>query len=184
MTETAYSIGFNTKYSMGKTPIARSTFDVSKANDVDFGWAGIGQYTTLVNPCHMLTFMGAIANGGAAIEPYYVKSIVSPSGEVTEIGTPTVSETISIDPTVADTLRTLMRSNVVNYYTDSKFPGLKMCGKTGTAQIDDGESHSWFVGFSINPETPYAVVCVAENSGSGLAAAGKIVNKVMQSVCK
>lgn len=184
LTETAYGIGFNTKYSMGKTPIAKSTLDVSKANDVDFGWAGIGQYTTLVNPCHMLTLMGAIANGGVAIEPYYVKSMVSPAGEVTEIGSATVSETISIDPAVADTLRSLMRSNVVNYYTDSKFPGLKMCGKTGTAQIDNGESHSWFVGFSINPETPYAVVCVAENSGSGLAAAGKIVNKVMQAVCE
>ena len=184
LTETAFGIGFNTKYSMGKTPIAKSTFDISKANDVDFGWAGIGQYTTLVNPCHILTIMGAIANGGAAIEPYYVKSIVSPAGEVTEIGSATVSETISIDPTVANTLRSLMRSNVVNYYTDAKFPGLKMCGKTGTAQIDNGESHSWFVGFSINPETPYAVVCVAENSGYGLATAGKIVNKVMQAICK
>lgn len=184
LTETAHGIGFNVKYSMGKTPISKSTFDISKANDVDFGWAGIGQYTTLVNPCHMLTLMGAIANSGAAIEPYYINSIVSPSGEVTQVGAPTVSETISIDPAVADTLRKLMRSNVVNYYTDSKFPGLKMCGKTGTAQIDNGESHSWFVGFSINPETPYAVVCVAENSGSGLATAGKISNTVMQAVVK
>ena len=59
-----------------------------------------------------------------------------------------------------------------------------MCGKTGTAQIDDGEPHSWFVGFSQNESTPYAVAVVVENGGTGLAAAGVVANKVMQAVCK
>ncbi|MBR3835234.1 MAG: penicillin-binding protein [Clostridia bacterium] len=181
---TAGQLGFNSKDMMGEIPITKSTFDVSTANDVDFGWAGIGQYTTLVNPCHMLTVMGAIANSGVAIKPFFVKDIISPAGEIAVEGTTEQSGLITLDSAVADKMRQLMRSNVVNYYSDSTFPGLKMCGKTGTAQIDDGESHSWFVGFSIRPETPYAVVCVAENSGSGLSAAGKIVNKVMQAVCK
>ena len=130
----------------------------------------------------MLTLMGAIANGGTAIKPYYVSSITSPTGKVTTIGETAVSQTITLDPTVANRVKTYMRSNVVNYYGDSTFPGLQMCGKTGTAQIDNGESHSWFVGFSADPETPYAVVCVAENSGYGLATAGKISNTVMQAV--
>ncbi len=182
--ETAGQLGFNVKDKTGEISITKSSFDVTKANDVDFGWAGIGQYTTLVNPCHMLTIMGAIANSGIAVKPYFVKDIVSPAGEVTVEGETEQSTLITLDNTVANKMRELMRSNVVNYYGDSTFPGLKMCGKTGTAQLDDGESHSWFVGFSVNPETPYAVVCVAENSGSGLSAAGKIVNKVMQVVCK
>ncbi len=180
---TAGQLGFNTKDKMGEISVAKSSFDVTKTNDVDLGWAGIGQYTTLVNPCHMLTVMGAIANGGVAVKPYFVKNIVSPAGEITVEGEAEQSTMVRLDSTVANKMRELMRSNVVNYYGDSTFSGLKMCGKTGTAQIDNGESHSWFVGFSIDPETPYAVVCVAENSGSGLAAAGKIVNKVMQAVC-
>ncbi len=181
---TAGQLGFGAKDYMGEIPITKSSFDVSSTNDVDLGWAGIGQYTTLVNPCHMLTIMGAIANGGIAVKPHFVKDIVSPSGEITVEGTTEQSTLITLDKAVADRMRELMRSNVVNYYSDSTFPGLKMCGKTGTAQIDDGEPHSWFTGFSINPETPYAVVCVAENSGSGLSGAGKIVNKVMQAICK
>ncbi len=180
---TAGQLGFNSKDKMGEISVAKSSFDVTKTNDVDLGWAGIGQYTTLVNPCHILTVMGAIANGGVAVKPYFVKNIVSPAGEITVEGEAEQSTMVSLDSTVANKMRELMRSNVVNYYGDSTFSGLKMCGKTGTAQIDNGESHSWFVGFSIDPETPYAVVCVAENSGSGLAAAGKIVNKVMQAVC-
>ena len=183
LTQTAEQLGFNVKESLGQTPVAKSTFDISKTSAVDLGWAGIGQYTTLANPCHMMTIMGAIANGGTAIKPYYVASITSPSGMVTQLGQTVQSESITLDSTVANRMREYMRSNVVNYYGDSTFPGLKMCGKTGTAQIDDGEPHSWFVGFSANPETPYAVVCVAENSGYGLATAGKISNKVMQAVC-
>ena len=182
LTATAEQLGFNKKDNMGPTPVAKSSFDLSKATEVDLGWAGIGQYTTLTNPCHMLTLMGAIANGGTAIKPYYVSSITSPTGKVTTIGETAVSQTITLDPTVANRVKAYMRSNVVNYYGDSTFPGLQMCGKTGTAQIDNGESHSWFVGFSANPETPYAVVCVAENSGYGLATAGKISNTVMQAV--
>lgn len=180
---TAGELGFNVKEKMGEINVEKSRFDVSGANNVDFGWAGIGQYTTLVNPCHMLTLMGAIANGGTAVKPYFVKSMVTPSDKETVIGKTETSKTVTLDPSIAKTMVKLMRSNVKNYYGDYRFPDLQMCGKTGTAQIDNGESHSWFVGFSENPDTPYAVVCVVENSGSGLSAAGPVVNRVMQAVC-
>lgn len=183
LTKTAEELGFNVKETIGQINLTQSTFNVSNAAKVDLGWAGIGQYTTLVNPCQMLTLMGAIANGGTAIKPYFISKIVSPSDRETVIGTTAESTTVHINSGTANTMKKLLRSNVVNYYDDSTFPNLQMCGKTGTAQIDNGESHSWFVGFSQNPETPYAVVCVVENSGSGLSAAGPVVNKVMQKVC-
>ena len=181
---TAGELGFNTSEKMGEISLAKSSFDVSKTNRTDLGWAGIGQYTTLVNPCHMLTIMGAIANGGTALKPYFVNNIISPSGSTTTIGKTEESKTVIMTADIANQMKKLMRSNVVNHYYDSTFPGLQMCGKTGTAELDTGESHSWFVGFSQNPDTPYAVVCVVENSGSGLAAAGPVVNKVMQKICK
>lgn len=181
---TAGELGFNTSEKMGEINVTKSTFDVSGTSKTDLGWAGIGQYTTLVNPCHYLTIMGAIANGGTAVKPYFVKNIVSPSGAETVIGKTEESKTVSLSSDVANKMAKLLRSNVVNYYSDSRFPGLKMCGKTGTAELDNGESHSWFVGFSQNADTPYAVVCVVENSGSGLEAAGPVVNTVMQKICK
>ncbi len=184
LTATAEALGFNIKDTIGEINLSKSTFDVSSAAKVDLGWAGIGQYTTLVNPCQMLTLMGAIANGGKAVKPYFISKIVSPSGRETVLGSAMESETVHVNAGTADTMKKLLRSNVVNYYGDSTFPNLQMCGKTGTAQIDNGESHSWFTGFSQNPDTPYAVVCVVENSGSGLSAAGPVVNKVMQKVCK
>ncbi|MBP9989755.1 MAG: penicillin-binding protein, partial [Ruminococcus sp.] len=46
LTETAEKLGFNKSMSIDKINITKSTLDVSKANRVDLGWAGIGQYTT------------------------------------------------------------------------------------------------------------------------------------------
>ena len=58
-----------------------------------------------------------------------------------------------------------------------------MCGKTGTAQIDDGEPHSWFVGYSQRADAPYAIAVVVENGGSGLSAAAIVANKTLQAIC-
>ena len=67
----------------------------------------------------------------------------------------------------AKKVRKLLRSNVENYYGDNKFPGLKMCGKTGSAEVSNGKSHAWFVGFSVKYGFPYAVVVCLENGGIG-----------------
>ena len=184
LTATARELGFNISLEVeGIASPAKSLFDVSKTAKVDLGWAGIGQYTTLANPYQMMTAMGCIANAGVAVEPYVVDCIETPKQFKKETQSQ-VSEGIALPADVANKLKAMLRSNVENYYGDSKFPGLEMCGKTGTAQIDDGEPHSWFVGFSQNEATPYAIVVVVENGGSGLKAAGTVANKVMQKICK
>lgn len=180
--QTAGELGFNTKEDMDQISVSKSIFDVSKANKVDLGWAGIGQYTTMVSPYHMLTLMGAIANNGVATKPYFVKNMVYPNEKVEEIGKTEVNKTVKLLPEIAGQMQELLRSNVVNYYSDSTFPNLKMCGKTGTAEVEGG-THAWFVGFSLREDAPYAVVCVVEKSGSGITVAGSVVNKVMQKLC-
>lgn len=182
LTETAEKLGFNKSQSIDKIELAESSFNVSNAAKVDLGWAGIGQYTTQVNPYHMLNLMGAIANNGTAIKPYFVSKKVSPSGLTINICKAQESSIIDLNPATAQKMQSLMRSNVVNHYYDSRFPNLQMAGKTGTAQVDNGESHSWFVGFSCRADLPYAIVCVVENSGYGLQAAGPVVNTVMQAI--
>ena len=48
---------------------ARSTVDLSDADDGSVAWAGIGQYTDQITAIQFLRFMGVIANGGEAAEP-------------------------------------------------------------------------------------------------------------------
>ena len=53
--------------------------------------------------------------------------------------------------------------------------------KTGTAEVGDGKAaHGWFVGFLNDEEHPYAFACIVENGGSGLGAAGGVINTVLQ----
>lgn len=179
---TAEELGFNQTISMDKINIKKSTFDVTKTSKTDLGWAGIGQYTTLVSPYLMMSIVGAIANNGDAIQPYLVASVKSSMGITTKTKATKFSQ-ISVNSTIAAKMKKFLRSDVTNHYGDSKFPGLEMCGKTGTAQLDGKESHSWFVGFSQKEDSPYAIACVVENSGAGITAAGTVVNKVMQKLC-
>ena len=177
LTKTVRQLGFGSSVTVSKAQTVKSTFDLSNAAAIDRGWAGIGQYTTLVNPCQMLMLMGAIANNGQAMIPYVVdesSEIVDEKGKV--------NKNISINESTLKTIRKMLRSNVVNYYGDSKFPGLEFCGKTGSAEVSNGKSHAWFYGFSMRNDFPYAIVVCLENGGIGYNDAIPAANKVLQAI--
>lgn len=177
LTKTVRQLGFGTSVTVSKAQTVKSTFDLSDAAAIDRGWAGIGQYTTLVNPCQMLMLMGAIANNGEAMIPYVVdesSEIVDEKGKV--------NKNISINESTLKTIRKMLRSNVKNYYGDSKFPGLEFCGKTGSAEVSNGKSHAWFYGFSMREDFPYAIVVCLENGGLGYNDAIPAANKVLQAI--
>lgn len=177
LTETVRALGFGKSVTISKAKTVRSTFDVSNSTKLDLGWAGIGQYTTLVNPCQMLMFMGAIANGGVAMTPFLVEE----SSEIIDQKSKQ-NPNIKLSAETADKVKKLLRSNVKNYYSDNKFPNLEMCGKTGSAEVSNGKSHAWFVGFSQRSHFPYAIVVCLENGGIGYNDAIPVANKVMQKV--
>ena len=179
LTKTVRDLGFGKSVKISKAKTVRSSFDVSGSTRLDLGWAGIGQYTTLVNPSQMLMLMGAIANGGVAMTPY----VVEESSELLDVkGKNNVN--INLSEETAKKVRKLLRSNVENYYGDNKFPGLKMCGKTGSAEVSNGRSHAWFVGFSYDKKFPYAIVVCLENGGIGYNDAIPAANKTLQALLK
>ena len=183
LTATANEFGFGESFSFGKGQTEKSRIDLSQAKKGDIAWAGVGQYTTLVNPYHMLTIVGSVANGGTAVLPYTVSTVATPEGRVVEEAVAVSEERIS--PDVAKKLKEMMRFTVEDNYGDWRFKGLQMCGKTGTAEIsDEEEPHSWFVGFSENEACPVAIVVVVENGGWGSSAALPIASSVMESAYK
>ncbi len=173
---TAKSMGFNTQLYAKEIRLTKSRFSPSETSKSELGWAGIGQSTTLVNPAHFLSIMGAIANGGTGYAPDRIRSV----GTFSEIVGRMPENVITIKPETALKLNAMLRSNVEDSYGDWKFENLQMCGKTGTAQIDGEKSHSWFAGYSQRSDLPLAVVCVAEHAGHGSGVASSVSNKVMQ----
>ncbi|MBR5246187.1 MAG: penicillin-binding protein [Clostridia bacterium] len=186
LTRTAERIGFN---GLGfvindKINCSNSKLDLSNAKLLDLGWAGIGQYTTLINPCQMLTAISSIANKGFAVSPYLVSQIQTPNGREILKG-----ETIELGQyfteMVADELNVLLRSNVKNRYGDNLFPGIEMCGKTGTAEISDNSEakpNGLFVGYSQREDMPFAIIVIVENTNSSMSSAVPIASKVMKAI--
>lgn len=183
LTATAKEFGFGESFKFGNSYTRSSRIDLTDATAGDVAWASVGQYDTLVNPYHMLTVLGAVANNGEAVLPYVVDSIQSPSGLVVEKGRTESRTCISAE--VADSVKGMMRNNVQSNYGDGNFKGLSMCGKTGTAEVSDSQKpHSWFVGFSDNESCPVAIVVVVENGGWGSSEALPVASATMQAIYK
>lgn len=181
LTATAEKVGFNKSLKMDGIPCATSKYEVSDSNDIDFGWSGIGQHNDLVNPYQYLCFMGGIANGGESISPYLVKKITDANGRT--IKKANRDSTKMMSEKNATLLASMMRNNVKLNYGDSRFKGLEVCGKTGTAEVGDKSTpHSWFVGFCKNEKTPYAFTVIVENAGAGNGAATRIAAAVLKTL--
>ena len=155
----------------------------SNAADTTVGWTGIGQGDTLLNPASMLRLMCAIANDGKAVSFNIVDDFSNQAGKALGV-TFKSDETQLISSETAATVKKLMKNNVVIQYGESRFPGLNICAKSGTAEIDDVDAHNTalFVGFLDDEEHPYAFIVVAERGNSGSQVAGSIANSVLQAV--
>lgn len=176
---TANILGFNKEWQMGKVSTKKSIYRKDYPSTVSFAWSAIGQSTDIVNPYHFMMLMGAIANGGETPKPYVVENITTSMGLPAKFDFFEKSEAV-LDSATANRIDRMLRYNVTSNYGDDRFPNLEMCGKTGTAQIDNGESTSWFTGYSKSEDKPYAIVVVAEEGGYGITTAGSIANKVLQ----
>lgn len=184
LTKYAERLGFNKSFSLDGIPAVKSTIDFTDIRNVDLGWAGMGQYTNLANPLQYLTMVGAIANGGVPVYPYFIESITTPAGLPAHLRlVKTGSRMLSAK--AAAELTEMMRYTVSEKYGDSNFPGLSLCGKTGTAEVGAGiEPHSWFVGLNRDEDCPLSFVVVAENGGAGIGVSRRIASTVLKEAKK
>jgi len=169
MRRASEALGFNQSFAASGVLLSPSRYPMGELIPFDLGWAGIGQHTTLANPGHMMILMATIANGGRGTFP--VLTTASAPARF-----PALQRTaMQIDPVIAARLRETMRGVTAP-------AGLQLHGKTGTAQVDDDQPHAWFVGFSMNPQLPYAIVVTVENAGFGAAQALPIATRVLQAM--
>lgn len=153
-------------------------------NDIRLGWSAIGQDTDQINPCAFMTFMGAVAGDGSGVTPYVVAS--ANDGENGYRAETVKTESIMTAETAA-TIQEYMRNNVVSKYEKEnekwKFPGLTVCAKTGTAEVDGKESYAMFSGFVTDEEYPLAFIICVEEGGYGRDTGMPIASKVL-AACK
>ena len=139
---------------------------------------GIGQGEILVTPLQMAVFTATIANKGTIYQPHIVK-------EIEEIATqrkekvPYMYNKIQVSESAFDLIHQGMYRVVTSGTGTSAYvPGLKVCGKTGTAQ-NPGRDHSWFVCFAPMDNPQIAIAIVVENAGWGSAISAPIAQKLL-----
>ena len=156
-------------------------FSVTDAGDNQIAWSGIGQHKDQINPCAYMTFMGAIANGGAAVQPYVVSNVTCGSNVTYSAQTFTAAPIMSGD--IAAELQAMMRNNVLVKYGEENFPNMTVCAKSGTAQADNKDSTALFAGFVADEEYPLAFIVVIEEGGYGRHACVPVISQVL-AACK
>ena len=164
--------GLTKSYNIDGIHTATGSFEFPDNTPLNLAWAGIGQYNDLINPCSMMVYMGAIANGGKAAVPEFKHSVL-PGAKMTEQ---------MIRPETSEKLSYMMKNNVVETYGEYNFPGLDIYAKSGTAEVYNREPNAWFSGFIKNPGKPYAFIVCIEDSGYGSTVAAPVANTVLQAV--
>lgn len=162
---------------------ATGKLDASGKADVLVAWSAIGQHMDLVNPCAYLTFVGAIANDGVALQPHIVDQIKVGNSKTYDADT--VERGRIMSSQTAKALQEYLRYNVESYYGVSSFvDGLTVCAKSGTAEVGgDKKPNAMFTGFLTDDDLPLAFIAVVEDGGYGRQICVPILNKVLE-VCK
>jgi penicillin-binding protein 2 len=152
--------------------------DWYKGDTVNFS---IGQGYLICSPIQMARFVSAFANGGYLVRPHIVDRIedvpVASSEQVD----------LKIDPRNLQVVREGLYK-VVNESggtgVRAQVEGVKVAGKTGTAQTTRGLDHGWFAGFAPFDNPKVAIVVFDEYGGKGghyaAGTAGKILTKAKE----
>ncbi len=176
----AFGFGKSLPWKLGG---ATSSFpDPSDMDKAHVAQASIGQGEVLCTPIIMALTASAVANDGAIMKPYMVDQVLSYNGAIVEKTSP--SEWLRpMTPATAATMKNLMLQVVRSGTgTAAAISGVQVAGKTGTAQVADGEAHAWFAGFAPADDPQVAVAVIVENGGSGGGVAGPIAKRVMTAV--
>ena len=147
----------------------------------------IGQGEILVTPVGLAVFAAAIANGGRLYQPYVVASQVERwdgTQSVRGPGRARPRAVIELSATTVSTLKQALEAAVSGPMATGRLasvPGIRVAGKTGTAQNPHGQDHALFIGFAPveAPEVAFAVVI--ENAGHGGSMAAPVAGAVLRS---
>ena len=159
----------------------------------------IGQGDLLVTPLQMANALAVVANGGTLYAPQLVQHVSDAAGQIIRPYVPTISQTLSIDAAVWQTVREGLDEAVSETGTGNRAQledlGINLAGKTGTAEYCDDiayaagrcdveadetlPTHAWFMAYGPF-EAPEVVVLVwIYDGGEGSVTSAPVAKEVL-----
>lgn len=172
-------IDFSTAASIMPDPADMSTWELA--------WAGAGQpvgqghtpgpQTTVMQNA---VIAAAIANNGIAMNPYVVGQILAPDGTVIKT-TRERSLGQAVSSGTAEQVKEAMLDVVQNGSGSAAgIAGVKVAGKTGTAETNSATPNSTFIGFAPYDTPTLAVSLVLEETTDNEATAAAVAGQVLR----
>ena len=172
-------IDFSTAASIMPDPADMSTWELA--------WAGAGQpvgqghtpgpQTTVMQNA---VIAAAIANNGIAMNPYVVGQILAPDGTVIKT-TRERSLGQAVSSGTAEQVKEAMLDVVQNGSGSAAgIAGVKVAGKTGTAETNSATPNSTFIGFAPYGTPTLAVSLVLEETTENEATAAAVAGQVLR----
>ena len=113
-----------------------------KVKDGDLATMSFGQ-SNMVTPLQLMMALCTVANGGTLYKPYVVDKITAPDGTIVQQNQPTKVRSVISAQTSAEMVD-LMESVVTDGTGRlAEIPGIKVAGKSGTAQEIDPTTHTY-----------------------------------------
>jgi peptidoglycan glycosyltransferase len=182
LTSYAEAFGFGSDIPF-EFPVAQSqvaSSDGFLAEPAALADTAFGQGELLVTPVHMAMLAGCIANRGELMRPFTIRRYLAQDGTTLETVKPEVWRR-PVSPATAEAVAEMMVVAVESGYSGGAFvPGVRIGGKTGTAEVGELAPHGWFIGFGGEPDATYAVAVVLEHGGSGAAAPSTIGGSLLR----
>ncbi|HZK50194.1 MAG TPA: penicillin-binding transpeptidase domain-containing protein [Actinomycetota bacterium] len=171
LTRYAELFGFNSEPAM-PLDAAEPSFPFPE-NASDLMWGSIGQAQVLTAPLQMATVAATVANGGRRMEPR------------ASLGDPKQGTRV-LKRSAANELAVLMEGAVNSGTgTSARISGVRVAGKTGTAEVDVGgerRNHAWFITFAPIDSPQVAIAVVSEYGGIGGQVAAPIAGNIYTGV--
>ncbi|MGB9775817.1 MAG: penicillin-binding protein 2 [Anaerolineae bacterium] len=154
----------------------------------------IGQGYLLVTPLQMLNVMAATANGGTLYRPRIVHHITDAQGNIVQPFQPEIIRTLPISAENWSRIQQGLEGAVAyGTATRAQVAGVRVAGKTGTAQFCDDiarqmgicregfaqPTHAWFMAYAPVENPEIALIVFIYNGGEGSTAAVPVAQEIL-----
>ncbi len=136
----------------------------------------IGQSFLLVTPAQIARIYSAIANGDSVPVLHIIKKIHNKQV------IPQANEKLELDENYLKVIREGLEMCIEKGTgVGSKIEGIRIAGKTGSAEVPgSNKTHSWFAAYAPAESPEIVIVALAEKAGHGGTIAGPIAKKIFE----
>lgn len=190
ITKTATNFGFNSKSLNIPVGVESSRFPGSEGTlgQPELARSAIGQQDVTATPLQIAMMTAAIANGGVQMKPNLIQTVRSPDLKPVSTLKPEVlrqSTSKEVASQITDWMVNVVDKGIAN---SASVPGIKVAGKTGTAELDANKdlNNSWFTGFAPadDPEVVVTIVMPNVDVATGAQLTSPNASKLIKAVLK